>query len=67
MTYDRPGYGQSDANPNWTFPNSAQDMADIADSLNLGQKFWIVADSGGGPHAYAAMKYIPERLAGMYS
>ncbi len=67
VSYDRPGFGQSDPHPHRSFNSSAEDIVRIADALNLGQKFWVLAFSGGGPHAWAALKYIPERLAGIYS
>jgi pimeloyl-ACP methyl ester carboxylesterase len=65
VSYDRPGFGQSDPHPHRSFNSSAEDIVRIADALNLGQKFWVLAFSGGGPHAWAALKYIPERLAGV--
>ena len=39
-------------------------MAYIADTLGMGDKFWVLGYSGGGPHAWAALHYIPNRLAG---
>lgn len=65
VAYDRPGIGQSDPHPQQTFNSSAQDMADIADALGMGDKFWVIGYSGGGPYAWAALRYIPHRLAGV--
>jgi pimeloyl-ACP methyl ester carboxylesterase len=65
VAYDRPGVGQSDPHPTRNFNTSAQDMADIADALGMGEKFWVMGYSSGGPHAWAALHYIPHRLAGM--
>lgn len=64
VAYDRPGIGQSDPHPKQTFNTSAQDMADIADALGMGEKFWVLGYSGGGPFTWAALRYIPHRLAG---
>ncbi len=66
VSYDRPGYGQSDPHPQRTLNTSAQDMVHIADALGLGDKFWVLGYSGGGPHAWAALYYIPQRLAGKF-
>jgi pimeloyl-ACP methyl ester carboxylesterase len=65
VSYDRPGYGQSDPHPQRSLNTSAQDMVHIADALGLGDKFWVLGYSGGGPHAWAALYYIPQRLAGV--
>lgn len=64
VSYDRPGYGQSDPHPGRTLNSSAQDMVYMADTLRMGVKFWVLGYSGGGPHAWAALHYIPHRLAG---
>jgi pimeloyl-ACP methyl ester carboxylesterase len=66
VSYDRPGYGQSDPHPQRSLNTSAQDMVHIADALGLGDKFWVLGYSGGGPHAWAALYYIPQRLAGKF-
>jgi len=66
VAYDRPGIGQSDPHPKQNFNTSAQDMADIADALGMGEKFWVLGYSGGGPYAWAALRYIPHRLAGEF-
>ena len=64
VAYDRPGIGQSDPHPKQNFNTSAQDMAYIADALGMGERFWLLGYSGGGPYAWAALHYIPNRLAG---
>lgn len=64
MSYDRPGIGQSDPHLKRTLNSSAEDMADIADALGMGRRFWIFAHSGGSAYAWAALHYIPDRLAG---
>ncbi|KAL3693365.1 hypothetical protein R1sor_007016 [Riccia sorocarpa] len=65
ISYDRPGYGQSDPHPGRNYNTSAYDIVEIADALNLGEKFWVVGFGGGGPHVWAAINYLPERLAGV--
>lgn len=64
VAFDRPGIGQSDPHPEQTFNTIAQDMADIADALGMGEKFWVLGYSGGGPFTWGALRYIPHRLAG---
>lgn len=65
VSYDRPGIGQSDPHLKRTLNSSAEDMADLADALNMGNKFWILAHSSGAAYAWAALYYIPNRLAGV--
>lgn len=64
IAYDLPGFGESDLHPRRNLRTSARDMACIADALGLSEKFWVLGYSTGGIHVWAAMKYIPERLAG---
>lgn len=64
VAYDRPGVGQSDPHPEPNFNTSAQDMVDIADALGMGEKFWILEYSGGGPYTWTALHYNPNRVAG---
>ncbi len=56
---DRPGYGRSDFQPERTFLNWPDDVAQLADALSIPQ-FAVVGHSGGGPHA-AAVAYAPAR------
>lgn len=65
IAYDRPGFGESDMHSQRSLRTSAQDIAHIADALRVGEKFWVLGYSTGGIHAWAAMKYIPTRLAGV--
>jgi pimeloyl-ACP methyl ester carboxylesterase len=65
VAYDRPGIGQSDPQLKRTLNSSAEDMADIADALGMGIKFWVFAHSEGAAYAWAALHYIPARLAGV--
>ncbi|PIA43627.1 hypothetical protein AQUCO_01900197v1 [Aquilegia coerulea] len=64
ITYDLPGFGESDPHPNRDLNTSAVDMLHLADAVGVNDKFWVVGYSGGGMHAWAALTYIPERLAG---
>ncbi|XP_073002416.1 probable lysophospholipase BODYGUARD 2 isoform X1 [Typha latifolia] len=62
--FDRAGYGESDPNPNRSVRSAASDVEELADALELGSKFYLVGFSLGCHAVWAALKYIPERLAG---
>ena len=64
LTYDLPGFGESDPHPNRNLESSATDMAFLANALDV-DKFWVVGYSSGSMHAWAALRYIPDRLAGI--
>jgi pimeloyl-ACP methyl ester carboxylesterase len=59
--YDRPGYGKSTRQPGRTVADSAEDLAAIADALDIG-RFSVVGRSGGGPHALAAAALLGDRV-----
>ena len=59
--YDRPGYGGSTAFPGRTVASAADDMAAIANTLNL-DRLAIWGHSGGGPHALACAALQPDRV-----
>ena len=61
ITYDRPGYGQSDRHPGRTVRDAADDVAAIADHLGVG-RFGVVGRSGGGPHALACAALLQDRV-----
>ncbi|CAL0329098.1 unnamed protein product [Lupinus luteus] len=63
LTYDLPGFGESDPHPKRNLKSSATDMSFLADALRV-NKFWVVGYSSGSLHAWAALRYIPVRLAG---
>ncbi|KAJ7947774.1 Alpha/beta-Hydrolases superfamily protein [Quillaja saponaria] len=63
LTYDLPGFGESDPHPNRNLESSAMDLSHLADALGV-NKFWVVGYSSGSMHAWAALRYIPDRLAG---
>ncbi|KAK2977593.1 hypothetical protein RJ640_007229 [Escallonia rubra] len=64
VTYDLPGFGESDPHPNRSLNSSALDMLYLVDTVAVNDKFWIVGYSSGAMHAWAALKYIPNRIAG---
>lgn len=65
VTYDLPGFGESDPHPHRNLNTSALDMSYIATAVGFKDKFWVVGHSSGGMHAWAAIRYIPNRLAGI--
>ncbi|EFJ25232.1 hypothetical protein SELMODRAFT_173531 [Selaginella moellendorffii] len=62
--FDRAGYGHSDPFPQRSVKSEALDIQDLADQLQLGAKFHIIAISIGGYSAWSCLKYIPHRIAG---
>lgn len=58
---DRPGYGQSDPKPHRTVLDWSNDVAELADALEI-EKFGVLGVSGGGPGALACAWKMPERL-----
>ncbi|KAL2454629.1 alpha/beta-Hydrolases superfamily protein [Abeliophyllum distichum] len=64
VSFDRPGYGESDPNPKQTVKSIAYDIEELADKLGLGSKFYVVGFSMGGQVVWTCLKYIPHRLAG---
>ena len=58
---DRPGYGRSDPKPGRTVLDWADDVAELADVLEI-EKFAVLGVSGGGPGALACAWKMPERL-----
>ncbi|KAG9459003.1 hypothetical protein H6P81_003511 [Aristolochia fimbriata] len=65
VSFDRAGYGESDPYPNRSVTSEAFDLEQLADELELGEKFYVVGASMGGCTAWACLKYIPHRLAGV--
>ncbi|XP_058098668.1 uncharacterized protein LOC131243366 [Magnolia sinica] len=64
VTYDLPGFGESDPHPHRNLNSSALDMSYVANAVGVKEKFWVVGYSAGAMHAWAALRYIPDRLAG---
>ncbi|XP_028551921.1 uncharacterized protein LOC110100829 [Dendrobium catenatum] len=65
ITYDLPGFGESDPHPCRNLNSSAHDMLQLANALGIMDKFWVLGYSGGGMHALAAVRHIPDRIAGV--
>ncbi|KAF7818783.1 putative alpha/Beta hydrolase [Senna tora] len=64
VSFDRPGYGESDPDPKRTVKSLALDIEELADQLGLGSKFYVIGFSMGGEVIWSCLKYIPQRLAG---
>ncbi|XP_047336176.1 uncharacterized protein LOC124939777 [Impatiens glandulifera] len=64
VTYDLPGFGESDPHPKRNLSSSAQDMLFLANSLGIYDKFWVLGFSSGAMHAWAALNYIPDQIRG---
>lgn len=61
ITYDRPGYGQSDRHRGRRVVDCVADVAAIADDLGI-DRFAVSGGSGGGPHCLAVAARLPERV-----
>ncbi|HCA26172.1 MAG TPA: alpha/beta hydrolase [Betaproteobacteria bacterium] len=61
ITCDRPGFGQSDAQPRRTMLTWAEDIVHLADARGIG-RFALFGVSAGGPYAAACAFAIPHRL-----
>lgn len=61
VSFDRPGYGESDPDPSRTLKSLALDMEELADQLGLGSKFYVAGYSMGGQVIWSCLKYIPNR------
>ncbi|MEV4613818.1 alpha/beta hydrolase [Kitasatospora sp. NPDC049258] len=62
ISFDRPGYGDSDRLPGRRVAEAAADVLAIADGLGLAE-FAVAGRSGGGPHALACAALLPERVS----
>jgi pimeloyl-ACP methyl ester carboxylesterase len=61
ITADRPGYGLSAFQPERKILDWADDIAQLADHLDI-TKFSIAGHSGGGPYVAAVAYALPERV-----
>ncbi|GLT94687.1 hypothetical protein SLE2022_124160 [Rubroshorea leprosula] len=61
LSFDRPGYGESDPNPRRMVKSMALDIEELADQLGLGSKFYVIGSSMGGQVIWSYLKYIPHR------
>ncbi len=53
LTFDRPGFGQSDPNPRRSLSDTADDIVALLDHLGI-DRVYVAAPSGGGPPALAS-------------
>ncbi len=61
ITFDRPGYGESDPVDGASVLDAGRDALGLADALGL-HEFAVVAWSGGGPSAVATAYLAPDRV-----
>ena len=66
VSYDRPGYGGSTAQPGRDVASAATDVSALADALGIG-RFAVMGHSGGGAHALACGALLSERVIGAVS
>ena len=59
---DRPGCGASTWQRQRTFEGWAHDVAELADHLGI-ERFAVFGISGGGPHAAACARFLPDRVS----
>ncbi|GAB2263102.1 hypothetical protein Droror1_Dr00004099 [Drosera rotundifolia] len=65
IAIDRPGYAESDPNPNRSPKSDAKDIEELADALRLGPKLYVIGLSMGNYPVWGCLKYIPHRFAGV--
>ena len=61
LVCDRPGFGRSSPKPGRSLLDWADDVAELADALNI-KRFAIVGPSGGGPFVAACAWKLPSRI-----
>ncbi len=61
ISYARPGYGGSTANPGRDVASAAADVAAVADAFGV-ERFAAMGASGGGPHALAGAALLNGRV-----
>jgi pimeloyl-ACP methyl ester carboxylesterase len=61
LSFDRPGYGESDPHPARTEKSTALDIEELADGLELGPRFFLTGFSMGGEIMWSCLKHIPHR------
>ncbi|KAK4801071.1 hypothetical protein SAY86_021558 [Trapa natans] len=64
VTYDLPGFGESDPHPGRNLSSSAFDILHLADAVGVSDKFWVLGYSDAAMHVWASLKHIPQRVAG---
>jgi pimeloyl-ACP methyl ester carboxylesterase len=66
VSYDRPGYGGSSPHRDRDVASAADYVSCVADALDI-DRFAVVGQSGGSPHALACGALLPERVLGVVS
>ncbi|MFC4453817.1 alpha/beta fold hydrolase [Deinococcus sonorensis] len=66
VSFDRPNYGGSTPRPGRRVGSVADDVAQLADALDL-DRFAVMGHSGGGPHALACGALLPDRVEAVVS
>lgn len=61
LSFDRPGYAESDPNLASTEKSIALDIEELADNLQLGPKFYLMGFSMGGEIMWSCLKHISHR------
>jgi len=61
ISLDRPGYGHSTYKPRRKLGDFGSDIRQFADHLGV-DTFSVLGHSGGGPHALACARFLPERV-----
>jgi pimeloyl-ACP methyl ester carboxylesterase len=62
LSYDRPGYGESDPSPDRTVADCAADVRVICEAFGF-DRIAVWGISGGGPHALATAALLPDLVA----
>jgi pimeloyl-ACP methyl ester carboxylesterase len=63
ISYDRPGYGGSTANPGRSVADAEPDIRAIADAYGI-DRLAVWGVSGGGPYALASAALLPDLVVG---
>ena len=66
ISYDRPGYGGSTAQPGRSVADCASDVRTIADAFGV-DRLAVWGASGGGPHALACAALLPDLVCAVAS
>ena len=66
LSYDRPGYGGSTAQPGRTVADCTQDVRAIAQAFGI-ERLAVWGVSGGGPHALACAALLPDLVTAVAS
>jgi pimeloyl-ACP methyl ester carboxylesterase len=64
LSVDRPGWGDSDPDPDGTFLSFAADLATLADEVGVAE-YGTLGWSGAGLHALACAVHDPDRVIGV--